>query len=107
MILLSPLAFPILWWSVRDMSFSGVPAVGWGALAYLCGVSMFLASIFWYRGLAAGGAARIGQINLLLPLAGIFWAALFLGETVTPTVLLVAAIVFGAMAVCLRTRRGK
>ena len=107
MIILTPFALPVLVWTVRETVLVSVSAAGWGALAYLCGISMFLASVLWYRGLAQGGAARIGQINLLLPGAALFWAAAFLGESVTPAALYCAAVTFVAMAICLKSRTGR
>lgn len=104
MILLAPASVLVLWWSASDLDLSDVSTASWAALAYLGIVSMFLASVFWYSGLAVGGAARIGQINLLLPLAALLWAALFLGESVSQTALICAVIVSGAMAVCVRSR---
>ena len=82
MVLLTPAALMVLVWSVADMNFQAVAVNSWVALVYLGVVSMFLASVFWYRGLAAGGVARIGQINLLLPLVALGWSALFLGEEI-------------------------
>lgn len=108
MIFLAPAAVVVLVWRGSEISVSSVSAASWAAIAYLGVVSMFLASVFWYRGLAAGGAARIGQINLLLPLAALLWASLFLGEPVSRTALVCAAMVFAAMAVCLKSRdRGR
>ena len=64
---------------------------------------MFAASLAWYRGLAAGGTARIGQLNLAQPFLAIGWSALLLGEHITWPVPATAAIVLCCMAVCLRT----
>lgn len=104
MLFLTPFAAGPLVWSLRDVDLASVAPWSWVSIAYLGVVSMFLAAIFWYRGLAAGGIARIGQINLLLPLAALVWPALFLGETITPTALASAVIVFAAMMVCLKAR---
>ncbi len=41
---------------------------------------MFLAFFAWYRGLALGGIARIGQVQLAQPVLTLVWAALLLGE---------------------------
>lgn len=105
MIILTPVAIVALIWSVQDTSLGAVSVSGWWALAYLGIVSMFLASVFWYRGLATGGVARIGQINLLLPLVALGWSALFLGEKITTTAIVCAVVVFGAMIACLKSRR--
>ena len=69
--------------------------------AYVSVVSMFLAFVVWYKGLALGGIARIGQIQLLQPFLTIFAAALLLHEHVTWVELLAALIVI----VCVLTGR--
>ena len=51
-----------------------------------CGNSVFsnfLGFIAWYRGLALGGIARIGRIQLLQPLLTIGWAVLLLGQSLS------------------------
>ncbi|MDF1799945.1 MAG: DMT family transporter [Planctomycetota bacterium] len=49
---------------------------------YLTAVSMFLGFFFWYAGLARGGTARVGQLQLVQPILTLCWSALFLGEVV-------------------------
>ena len=104
MLLLTPFAAVPLIIGGGAFESARVSAASWFSLAYLGVVSMFLASVFWYRGLALGGIARIGQINLLLPLTALGWSALFLGEEITRTAVACAVIVFLAMIVCLRAR---
>jgi drug/metabolite transporter (DMT)-like permease len=65
---------------------------------------MFLGSIAWYRGLASGGIARIGQLNLLQPLLAITWSAVILREQIPAAVPLTAIAVLGAMTLCVRSR---
>ena len=45
-----------------------VPTDAWLGFAYVSAVSMFLGFFFWYAGLARGGVAKAGQIQLLQPL---------------------------------------
>jgi drug/metabolite transporter (DMT)-like permease len=52
----------------------------WLGFAYVAVFSMFLGFFAWYAGLAHGGVARIGQIQLSQPLLSVLWAALVLGE---------------------------
>ena len=66
---------PVAWASI------GVPA--WASLAYVSIFSMLVGFIFWYRGLALGGIARVGQLQLLQPFFGLVLAALFLGEPIS------------------------
>jgi drug/metabolite transporter (DMT)-like permease len=60
---------------------------------YLSAVSMFLGFFFWYAGLARGGAARVGQLQLLQPVLTLCWAALFLGERVGAAGMVTAGLV--------------
>jgi drug/metabolite transporter (DMT)-like permease len=69
-------------WIVAHQGLRGNP-VEWGGLAYVSIFSMFLGFIAWYHGLAMGGIARIGQLQLLQPLLTIGWAVLLLGESLT------------------------
>ena len=65
---------------------SGVHAPGWaeiGALAYLALGSMFGGFVFWNAGLALGGIARVGQVQLLQTFATLGFSALLLGERIT------------------------
>ena len=49
------------------VSFRGISASAWTALAYVSLFSMLIGFIFWYRGLAIGGIAAVGQLQLLQP----------------------------------------
>ena len=60
---------------------------------YVAIVSMFLAFFAWYHGLALGGVAKIGQVQLAQPVLTLIWSALLLAEQVT------AAMVIAALAV--------
>jgi drug/metabolite transporter (DMT)-like permease len=54
----------------------------WLALGYVTAFSMFIGFFFWYRGLALGGVARVGQAQLLQPFLSLAACALLLGERV-------------------------
>ncbi|MDR6291994.1 drug/metabolite transporter (DMT)-like permease [Inquilinus ginsengisoli] len=58
----------------------GWPA--WAALGYVSLFSMLIGFIFWYRGLALGGIAAVGQLQLLQPFFGFALAAALLHEPV-------------------------
>ncbi|KOF55201.1 transporter, partial [Achromobacter sp. DMS1] len=68
------------------------------ACAYLAFGSMFLGFFAWYRGLAVGGIARVGQVQLLQPFLTVVAAALFFGEAVTPSTFFFAAAVILVIA---------
>lgn len=104
MLFLAPGAFGFLVWSIQDLELAPIPLSSWIGMAYVGIVSMFLASVFWYRGLAIGGVSRIGQINLLVPLIALVWSKYFLDEEITPTAISTAVVVLVAMIVCLKSR---
>ena len=70
----------------------------WLGFAYVSVVSMFLAFFAWYRGLAIGGVARVGQIQLLQPFFTFLASALLLHETITTPTLIVALLVASIVA---------
>jgi drug/metabolite transporter (DMT)-like permease len=49
---------------------------------------MLLGFVFWYRGLAQGGIAAVGQLQLLQPFLGLALAAGLLHEPVSWSMLL-------------------
>ncbi|HEY9236446.1 MULTISPECIES: DMT family transporter [Phenylobacterium] len=59
-----------------------VSARAWTGLGYVSLFSMLIGFVFWYRGLALGGVAAVGQLQLLQPLMGLGLAAWLLGEPV-------------------------
>lgn len=74
----------------------------WAGLAYVSVFSMLVGFIFWYRGLALGGAAGVGQLQLLQPFFGLALAALVLGEAVSPVMIGSAALVIGCVVLARR-----
>lgn len=79
-------------------SFAAVGASAWLSLGYVSLFSMLIGFVFWYRGLAQGGIAAVGQLQLLQPFFGLALAASLLGETVAPAMLLVTVAVIGCVA---------
>ena len=57
----------------------------WIGLLYVALISQFLGFLPWFRGLALGGIARVGQTQLLQPFLTIIASALLLGEAVDAT----------------------
>ena len=55
----------------------------WIGLFYVSLFSMLIGFIFWYRGLAQGGIAAVGQLQLLQPFFGLVLAATLLHEPVS------------------------
>jgi drug/metabolite transporter (DMT)-like permease len=79
-------------------------AAGWAGLAYM-GVAGFAGFIPWYRGLALGGVARIGQLQLAQPVLTLGWSALLLSERVDGVTILAAAAVLACTAATQWVRR--
>jgi len=96
---------PLCWIMARaDLS---APSEAWAGFAYVAVVSQFLAFFLWYRGLALGGIARIGQIQLLQPFLTLGASALWLGEPLTGSLLGVAAVVVSSLWISQRTSSAK
>ena len=75
------------------MRWSGIGASAWLGLAYVSVFSMLIGFVFWYRGLALGGIAKVGQLQLLQPFFGLALAGLLLHEAVAPAMLAVTAVI--------------
>jgi drug/metabolite transporter (DMT)-like permease len=64
-------------------NLAGIGEPAWIGLFYVSVFSMLVGFIFWYRGLALGGIAAVGQLQLLQPFFGLMVAALLLKESVS------------------------
>ena len=73
--------------------WSGISMAAWAGFAYVSTFSMLIGFIFWYRGLALGGIAGVGQLQLIQPFFGMMLAAALLGETVALSMIGVTAMV--------------
>jgi len=74
-------------------SAQGITEPAWLGLAYVSLFSMLIGFVFWYRGLALGGIAAVGQLQLLQPFFGLALAATLLHEAVEPAMIAVTAVV--------------
>ncbi|MBF8780513.1 DMT family transporter [Pseudomonas fulva] len=79
-------------------SFGTIGAPAWLGLGYVAIFSMLVGFVFWYRGLAQGGIAAVGQLQLLQPFMGLGLAAWLLGEQVSLTMLLVSLAAVACVA---------
>lgn len=91
MLILAVATLPTTW--------DGVTAPAWIGLGYVSVFSMLVGFVFWYRGLALGGIASVGQLQLLQPFFGLALAGFLLGEPVAwsmiaATALIVFCVVF-------------
>ncbi len=94
-----PLMLPLAIWRA-PLTWAGISASAIASLAYVSVFSMLVGFVFWYRGLAHGGIAAVGQLQLLQPFLGMGLAALLLHEPIggglIATSLAVVACVAGA-----------
>jgi drug/metabolite transporter (DMT)-like permease len=99
------LALPVMavmgLWSFPQ-TMTGISAPAWAGLTYVSLFSMLIGFVFWYRGLALGGIAAVGQLQLIQPFLGLVLASLVLGETVSPAM---AAATLAAVACVAAARR--
>lgn len=72
---------------MRPSSFAAISTGAWMGLGYVSLFSMLIGFMFWYRGLAQGGTAAVGQLQLLQPFFGLALAATLLHETVSLSML--------------------
>jgi len=96
------LVAPVWWVAVRTGLQASAPA--WLAFMYVSVVSQYLGFFAWYRGLALGGIARVGQLQLLQPFLTILFAAWLVGEALDWATLAFAVAVVACVAVGSRMR---
>lgn len=75
-----------------------VPAGAWAGFLYVALVSQYLGFFAWYRGLALGGIARVGQVQLLQPFLTIAASALLVAEALRADVIGFAVVVVALVA---------
>ena len=92
LVLSLPIMLPLTW-LLMPSSFAGIGINAWLGLAYVSLFSMLIGFVFWYRGLAQGGIAAVGQLQLLQPFFGLALAATLLNEPVSSTMLAVTVAV--------------
>ncbi|CCA90134.1 MULTISPECIES: DMT family transporter [unclassified Novosphingobium] len=90
---------------VPDWTMVGTAA--WLGLGYVTLFSMLIGFMCWYRGLALGGIAAVGQMQLLQPFAALALVAVLLRERIAPgmvvAMLAVLACVIGARHLSIRS----
>jgi drug/metabolite transporter (DMT)-like permease len=97
------LVLPVGYDIVRQGGLHAHPAA-WVGFAYVAIVSMFLGFFAWYSGLARGGIARVGQLQLVqLPLT-VLWSALFLREQLSPATFVAGFVIIASAAAVVRLR---
>lgn len=82
LVLALPIMAAVTWWRV-PVTLANISAPAWLSLGYVSLFSMLIGFVFWYRGLAQGGIAAVGQLQLLQPFFGLALAATLLHEQVS------------------------
>jgi len=81
-----------------------IPVVSWlsvGMLGVLCTGAAF---VLYYRLIARIGASRASTVTYLIPVFGVAWAWLLLGEPLTPTMAISGALILGSVALSQRAK---
>jgi drug/metabolite transporter (DMT)-like permease len=91
-----PVSAPVAAWLAWNTPLA-VSAAAWGGFAYVTLVSQLIGFFAWYNGLALGGIARVGQVQLLQVFFTLVFAALLFGEQVPAFTWIAAAAVVAAI----------
>ena len=82
-------------------ALADIPALSWAAALGLALVSTTIAFIFYYRLIADVGPVKAITVTLLVPVFGMVWGVVFLGEPVTPGRLAGCAIILAGCSLIL------
>nr|WP_253550562.1 DMT family transporter [Herbaspirillum rubrisubalbicans] len=93
-----PVMLPVSLWLGWQYGVSA-SAPAWLAFAYVSLFSMFIGFFFWYKGLALGGIARVGQVQLLQPFMSLLGAAVIAHEALDASNMLFALAVIVVVAI--------
>jgi len=103
LVLSLPIAIALFIWRVQMTGFAPrLPSLL--GFAYVSVFSMFLGFFAWYKGLALGGTAKVGLIQLLQPFMTMGASCLLLGEAFSIESLLVASAVSSTVMLALKAR---
>lgn len=75
---------PITLFTPSPHGLAAVPAIAWASVLGLAIISTAIAFILYYRLIADVGPVKAITVTLLVPIFGMIWGVLFLGEPVTP-----------------------
>lgn len=104
LVLSLPVTAPVTLALLTTSSLGDVGTSAWLAFGYVSLVSMFLGFFAWYAGLARGGVARVGQVQLAQPVLTLGWSVLLLGERVGLLTVLTALAVVACVVWTQRAR---
>lgn len=93
-----PISAPVTLWFAAHTPLA-VSAIAWGAFAYVTLISQLVGFFAWYNGLALGGIARVGQLQLLQIFFTLAFATLLFGEQVPASTWLFAVAVVATIGI--------
>jgi drug/metabolite transporter (DMT)-like permease len=101
LVLAAPPLLPVVGWLGWQEAgqIAHASAAAWTGFAYVSVLSMFIGFFFWYRGMALGGVARVGQVQLVQPFLSVLGATAVLGETLEWQTLIFAIAVIATVGV--------
>jgi drug/metabolite transporter (DMT)-like permease len=89
-VMLAPLA-------IYAWPHQAIPAASWVSAVLLGVLCTGIAFVFYYRLIARIGAPRTATVTYLIPLFGVIWAWLLLGERVTLSMVLAGALILAGV----------
>jgi drug/metabolite transporter (DMT)-like permease len=92
-------ALLLLPFAIHDWPRHPIPAASWGSAVLLGVLCTGIAFVFYYRLIARIGAARTATVTYLIPLFGVIWAWLLLGEPLTVSMALAGALILAGVGV--------
>ena len=104
LVLSAPAVAAVVPLSGAEVAPEGAGLAAWASFAYVSVFSMFLGFFAWYRGLALGGVAKVGQVQLLQPVLTLAWSALLLGESLGAATIVVSVVVLACVVATQRSR---
>jgi len=104
LVLSLPVTVAITAAQLAPASLAHATPAAWAGFAYVSVISSFAGFFAWYRGLALGGVARVGQVQLAQPVLSLLWAWLLLDEAIT---LPMAATALAVLACVVATQKAR
>lgn len=99
------LLLPVLPWALPSILGGEVTQASWLAVLYLAFGVTILGYVLWYWALGKGDMERVALFQFLQPVSGVLLAALLLGERLTLTIAIAAALVLSGVWLAMRGRR--
>lgn len=90
--------------AISEWPRATLPWQSWSAAIVLGVVCTGLAFVLYYRLIQRIGGARAAMVTYLVPLFGVVWAWMVLGEAVSASMLVAAAMILGSVALSQRTK---